>query len=185
MSTGTVFLWMTSAQCLEVKKYSLVQELAVVYLLFCISESFWYFILQVPVVLIFTKFDALVEKCYQKLRLQGKDHQEAKAAMHEFANKTFQDEYLSRVLATDFPPKAYICLAGNILFSCRICIFLWILEMNKEETQCSELSEKTMDVLDNDVLVNLFVSTQRNNLDLCIKTLHTRSYILIKIWKEY
>jgi len=41
--------------------------------------------------------------------------------------------------------------------------------MNKEENQCSELSEKTMDILDNDVLVNLFVSTQQNNLDLCIK----------------
>jgi len=41
--------------------------------------------------------------------------------------------------------------------------------MNKEENQCSELSEKTMDVLDNDILVNLFVSTQKNNLDLCIK----------------
>jgi hypothetical protein len=26
-----------------------------------------------------------------------------------------------------------------------------------------------MDILDNDVLVNLFVSTQKNNLDLCIK----------------
>ena len=72
-------------------------------------------ILQVPVVLIFTKFDSLVQKCYQKLRLQGKNHQEAKAAMHELANKTFQDEYLSRVLATNFPPKAYICLAGNII----------------------------------------------------------------------
>jgi hypothetical protein len=69
----------------------------------------------VPVVFIFTKFDSLVEKCYQKLRLQGKNHQEAKAAMHEFANKTYQDEYLSRVLDTAFPPKAYICLAGNIL----------------------------------------------------------------------
>jgi hypothetical protein len=71
----------------------------------------------VPVVLIFTKFDALVDMCYNKLRSQGKHHQEAEAAMHEFANKTFQDEYLSRVLATDFPPKAHICLAGNILFS--------------------------------------------------------------------
>jgi hypothetical protein len=71
----------------------------------------------VPVVLIFTKFDALVERCYQKLRFQGKSHQEAKAVMHEFANKTFQDEYLSRVLATDFPPKTYICLGGNLLFS--------------------------------------------------------------------
>jgi hypothetical protein len=76
-----------------------------------VSDTFHF---QVPVVLIFTKFDSLVEKCYQKLRLQGKNHQEAKAAMHEFANKTFQDEYLSRVLNTNFPPKAYICLAGNI-----------------------------------------------------------------------
>jgi len=41
--------------------------------------------------------------------------------------------------------------------------------MNKEENQCSELSSTTMDILDNDVLVNLFVSTQKNNLDLCIK----------------
>ena len=67
-----------------------------------------------PVVLIFTKFESLEQKCYQKLRDQGKNHQEAKAAMHEYANKTFQDEYLSRVRATDFPPKAYVCLAGNI-----------------------------------------------------------------------
>jgi len=41
--------------------------------------------------------------------------------------------------------------------------------MDKEEIQCFELSEKTADVLDNNVLVNLFVSTQQNNLDLCIK----------------
>jgi len=41
--------------------------------------------------------------------------------------------------------------------------------MNKEENQCSELSKKTMDILDNNVLVNLFVSTQQNNLDLCIE----------------
>jgi len=41
--------------------------------------------------------------------------------------------------------------------------------MDKEENQCSELSERTMDILDNDILVKLFVSTQKNNLDLCIK----------------
>ena len=41
--------------------------------------------------------------------------------------------------------------------------------MDKEGNQCVELSEKTMDILDNDILVNLFVSTQKNNLDLCIK----------------
>ena len=41
--------------------------------------------------------------------------------------------------------------------------------MDKEEKQCPELSEKTMEILDDDVLVNLFVSTQMNNLDLCIE----------------
>ena len=41
--------------------------------------------------------------------------------------------------------------------------------MDKEENQCAELSEKTMDILDNDILINLFVSTQKNNLDLCIQ----------------
>ena len=132
-----------------------------------------------PVALILTKFDALVEKSYQKLRLQGKNHQEAKAAMHELANKTFQDEYLSRVLAMDFPPKAYICLAGDILFPYSFFKFSQILEMNKEENQCSELSEKTMDILNNDILVNLFVSTQKNNLDLCIKKSIEWVYIIL------
>ena len=41
--------------------------------------------------------------------------------------------------------------------------------MDKEKNQCSELSEKTIDILDNDVLLKLFVSTQKNNLELCIK----------------
>ena len=119
---------------------------------------------------IFTKFDALEDMCYNKLRSQGKNHQEAEDAVHEFANNIFQNEYLSHVLATDFPPKAYICLAGNMLSLYRFFKFSQILEMNKEENQCPELSDKTMDILDNDVLVNLFVSTQKNNLDLCIKS---------------
>jgi len=91
-----------------------------IYFIYFLGKFLILSILQVPVVLVFTKFDSLVEKCYQKLRLQGKNHQEAKAAMHEFANKTFQDEYLSRVLNTKFPPKAYICLAGNISPSDRL-----------------------------------------------------------------
>ena len=122
-----------------------------------------------PVVLIFTKFDALENKCYNKLRYQGKDHQEAKSAMPELANKIFQDEYLPRVLDTEFPPKTYVCLAGNILYCFRCFKFSQKLGLDKEENLCSELSERTTDILDNDVLVNLFVSTQKNNLDLCIK----------------
>jgi hypothetical protein len=125
--------------------------------------------LQVPVVVIFTKFDALADKCYNKLRNQGKSHQEAKKDMMDLAKEIFEDKYLPRVLHTEFPPKAYVCLAGNIFDSYRLFKFSQILGMDEEGNQCSELSEKTMDILDNDVLVNLFVSTQKNNLDLCIK----------------
>ena len=70
---------------------------------------------QVPVVLIFTKFDALEVKCYNELQQQGKGPEEAESAMPELAKKIFQDDYLPRVQNTEFPPKAYVCLAGNTL----------------------------------------------------------------------
>jgi hypothetical protein len=44
-----------------------------------------------------------------------------------------------------------------------------MLGMEKEENQCFELSKKTTDVHDNNVLVSLFVLTQKNNLELCIE----------------
>ncbi len=68
---------------------------------------------QVPVVLIFTKFEALEDKCYSKLRDQGKGHQEAINGVPELANEIFQNEYLPRIQNTEFPPKTYVCLAGN------------------------------------------------------------------------
>jgi hypothetical protein len=120
-------------------------------------------------VLIFTKFDALEDKCYSKLREEGKSHEEASIQLPELVNKTFQDKYLPRVLDAKFPPEAYVCLAGNVLYPYRFFKFSQILGLDKEENQCSELSEATMNILDNDILVNLFVSTQQNNLDLCIE----------------
>jgi hypothetical protein len=68
-------------------------------------------------VLIFTKFDALEDKCYAKLREEGKSHEEASIQVPELANKTFQNEYLPRVLGAKFPPKTYLCLGGNISYS--------------------------------------------------------------------
>jgi hypothetical protein len=67
-------------------------------------------------VLIFTKFDALELKCYSKLREEGKSHEEASIQVPELANKTFQDEYLPRVLGAKFPPKTYVCLSGKTLY---------------------------------------------------------------------
>ncbi|KIM42373.1 hypothetical protein M413DRAFT_132594 [Hebeloma cylindrosporum] len=108
---------------------------------------------RVPVVLIFTKFDALELKCYSELLEQGKGHKEASIQAPGLANDTFQKKYLPHVQEAKFPPKTYVCLSG----------------LDKEDNQCSELSEKTMNILDDDILINLFVSTQQNNLDLCIE----------------
>jgi hypothetical protein len=41
--------------------------------------------------------------------------------------------------------------------------------MYKADANCNELTEQTADVIDNDTLKLLFVSTQQNNLGLCIR----------------
>ena len=56
-----------------------------------------------------------------------------------------------------------------LYYSYRFFKFSQTLGLDKEENQCSELSEATMNILDNDILVNLFVLTQKNNLDLCVE----------------
>jgi hypothetical protein len=78
------------------------------------------------------------------------------------AQEIFQAQYLPRVMETGFPPKEHVCLKG----------------MGKEENKCPELTEQTAGVLDNEILLNLFVSTQMNNLDLCIKK------GLARIWEK-
>ena len=42
--------------------------------------------------------------------------------------------------------------------------------MDLEEKNCAELTQQTADVIDNDTIHQLFVSTQMNNLDLCVKS---------------
>lgn len=42
-------------------------------------------------------------------------------------------------------------------------------EWTKKKINVLSYPKKTLNVLDNDILVNLFVTTQKNNLDLCIK----------------
>jgi hypothetical protein len=41
--------------------------------------------------------------------------------------------------------------------------------MDLPENDCPELTEKTAEAIDNASLQELFISTQRNHLDLCVK----------------
>jgi hypothetical protein len=42
--------------------------------------------------------------------------------------------------------------------------------MDLPEKNCPELTQQTADAIDDESLHDLFVSTQANNLNLCIKT---------------
>jgi hypothetical protein len=42
--------------------------------------------------------------------------------------------------------------------------------MDLQEMNCPELTQQTADALDEDSIHQLFVSTQMNNLDLCVKS---------------
>ncbi len=41
--------------------------------------------------------------------------------------------------------------------------------MDMPESDCPELTEKTADIIDDATLKELFVTTQMNNLSLCVK----------------
>ena len=109
---------MINVQFLGLKKHFLVVELAEVYIFYfyLFVEVIDIFKFQVPVVVIFTKFDAFQDMCYGKLRNQGRSHEEASMQMQDLANNTFQQVYLPRILDAEFPPKAYVCLTGNNIF---------------------------------------------------------------------
>ena len=42
--------------------------------------------------------------------------------------------------------------------------------MNEQEKNCPELTQETANAIDESSLYELFVSTQMNNLDLCVKS---------------
>jgi hypothetical protein len=42
--------------------------------------------------------------------------------------------------------------------------------MDLQEKNCTELTQQTADAIDHDSIHQLFVSTQMNNLDLCVKS---------------
>ncbi|TDL22678.1 hypothetical protein BD410DRAFT_788518 [Rickenella mellea] len=112
---------------------------------------------RVPVIAIFTKFDAQDHKAYRALRneevpIENAGHQAALRAEQEC------QPVLNRIYESRYGPKSHVYLR----------------DMHKPKAQCDELMEKTASTLNDEVLKLLFVSTQRNNLKLCIEHALTR-----------
>ncbi|KAF8702937.1 hypothetical protein AX14_014290, partial [Amanita brunnescens Koide BX004] len=105
---------------------------------------------KVPLVVIFTKFDAQIIQ--ESVQLEHDQDKWAKARKN--ADITFQSIYLARVLSAQHPPKGYVRLEA----------------MHEPDKNCPELTQETASAIDNSTLYQLFVSTQMNNLDLCVQS---------------
>jgi hypothetical protein len=122
----------------------------------------------VPVIAVFTKFDALEMKAYQNLLDKDHPREEAKAqaSSHALDSIKGQVESLYKKL---HPPKGHVYLRGDKSTLMHIAYHNAASDMYKPDANCHELIKQTAVVINDDTLQFLFVSTQRNNLELCVK----------------
>lgn len=126
----------------------------------------------VPVIVIFTKFDALDTQAFTDLKKQGRSRKEARELAADHAISSFEGQHLEALYKRTYPPRAHIYLRGRPELS-----YIKIQaknnpdvpDMNKEGSKCGDLVEKTAASLSNETLQQLFVSTQRNNTELCMR----------------
>ncbi|KAF8551834.1 GTP-binding protein [Imleria badia] len=108
---------------------------------------------KVPVIAIFTKFDALHTVAFGELREQGKGIQEALGLASKHAEWIFKNnDYYGMLQAKEFPPKDFVCMGG----------------MDKEWADCTALINCTAVALDDEMLETLLVSAQQVNLQICV-----------------
>ncbi|OAX33043.1 hypothetical protein K503DRAFT_869807 [Rhizopogon vinicolor AM-OR11-026] len=110
----------------------------------------------VPVIAVFTKFDALWDDAYGQLKESGLTRVECRKMAPDRAKEIFANMKIwDRLRDTRYPPKDFVYLA----------------EMDKDNANCGPLLEGTTGALGEEAMQMLLISTQRTNLALCIKTL--------------
>ncbi|KAG0706115.1 hypothetical protein DFH29DRAFT_798958 [Suillus ampliporus] len=128
----------------------------------------------IPVIVLFTKFDALYSGEFTKLRENGVSRKDARELAPKSAEESFANgpQWKALYNPNDIgrPPKCHICLP----------------DMDKDSADCGLLIKCTAETLDNEVLKQLFVSTQQTNLELCMKYAVERQVPRISfIYDEY
>ncbi|KAG2045970.1 hypothetical protein BDR06DRAFT_899966 [Suillus hirtellus] len=108
----------------------------------------------IPVIILFTKFDAFYDVAFKQLRDNGTPRKDATTLAPKHAEELFANgPQLKFLNGLPRPPKCHVCLP----------------DMDKDGADCRLLIERTVGILDNEVLVQLFVSTQQTNLELCME----------------
>ncbi|KAJ8582233.1 hypothetical protein M405DRAFT_831002 [Rhizopogon salebrosus TDB-379] len=108
----------------------------------------------VPVIAVFTKFDALSAVALGELRrTPGLTRNDVFKRTPERVEEIFIDANIwGRLCEMRHPPKSYVRLAN----------------MNVNETDCEPLLASTTGALGDEALEMLLISTQQTNLELCI-----------------
>jgi hypothetical protein len=120
----------------------------------------------IPVVVLFTKFDALYDDEFAELISKGVSRKDAEALAPHYAKEAFTNGPQLKLLynrkGNQRPPRCHICLP----------------DMDKDSADCGPLIERTAETLNDDTLKQLFVSTQRTTLELCMRCAVERSLAL-------
>ncbi|KAG1901161.1 GTP-binding protein [Suillus fuscotomentosus] len=111
----------------------------------------------IAVIVLFTKFDALYDDEFADLTSKGVSRQDAKTLAPQHVKDAFvngpQVQLLYSRKGNQRPPRCHICLP----------------DMDKDDADCGMLIERTAEALDDETLKQLFVSTQRTNLEVCMR----------------
>ncbi|KAG8993552.1 hypothetical protein FRB93_001931 [Tulasnella sp. JGI-2019a] len=105
---------------------------------------------EVPVVVVFTKYDGLETRALNTLRQEGQlNPREALRAMADTAERLFKEHWLNRIYTVE-PPKPP---------------FVRLKDLHKQEGSCQDLMDCTLDMLkDNEPTRKMFVVAQEYNL---------------------
>ncbi|KAF9459650.1 hypothetical protein BDZ94DRAFT_1171259 [Collybia nuda] len=124
---------------------------------------------KVPVVLIFTKCEALQGAAVNKLQNQGLTWEQAVQGGPEHAEEIL-NMVNEVVKQKPYPPQAHICLQGKLFYQITKLMGLnMYLELNQPHTTCHDLVKHTAAVLTSKNLQALFISTQQNSLELAME----------------
>ena len=125
--------------------------------------------ISVPVLVLFTKFDALLVHAMGEL--EEENHCDATLeALPARAMEIFERYKLPlRLAQSTYPPKSHVTMEGKChLTNCIIDgIELSITEMHTENGDCSKLMEETAEMLNDEAIEQMFVSTQQISVELC------------------
>ncbi|KAF9461184.1 hypothetical protein BDZ94DRAFT_1196695 [Collybia nuda] len=126
---------------------------------------------KVPVVVVFTKCEALEHEAVNILEEQGHSFKDAVKGSANYAKKHLQIAHI-KLQNYKYQPKGHVYLQ----------------EMEKPNTNCKILVECTADVLDSSTLQAIFVSTQQASLEISIKYAIEKTmyqYLKKDMMKEY